>query len=75
MFDPANWVVDKAVWRAGYVAVTDAVNGVSRRAGDGAMDVVIDEAMAAAVVHTVWRAVKDDPAHLALQDFLYEARG
>ena len=75
MFDPANGVVDKAVWRAGYGAVTDAVNGVSRRAGDGALDVVIDEVMAVAVVHTVWRAVKDDPAHLALQDFLYEARG
>ena len=75
MFDPSNGVVDQAVWRAGYGAVTDAVNGVSRRAGDGALDVVIDEVMAAAVVHTVWRAVKDDPTHLALQDFLYEARG
>ena len=44
---------------------------------DRAVDVAVWRAGygAVAVVHTVWRAVKDDPAHLALQDFLYEARG
>lgn len=62
-----NWAVNEAV--------SGAVDWDVGRAGDGALDVGIDEVMAVAVVHTVWRAVKDDPAHLALQDFLYEARG
>ena len=64
VFNAVYMAVDAPVW----LAVTEAVNEV------GLWDVGVNRAMWGAVIETVYGAVfwavKEEPAHPALQDFL-----